>query len=124
MKTCFVSILVGFALLGLCLGQSGSKQAYERPNGYTVEDSIRGAKSYKPKAGFIPDAATAAKVAEAILIPIYGEQNIIGERPFKATLKGNTWTVAGTLPSHLVGGTAIVKLSKLDGRVLFVTHTQ
>lgn len=124
MKTSFV-LLLCFASISFCSAQSSSKQPIAKnSSGYTLKDSIRGAKSYKPRTGFIPDAATAVRVAEAILIPIYGEQNIIAERPFKATLKGSIWTVVGTLPSHLTGGTAIVKLSKADGRVLFVVHTR
>jgi len=32
--------------------------------------------SYIPPNGFVPDAATAGRIAEAIWIPIYGEQHI------------------------------------------------
>src|SRR5437016_1349511 len=112
--------LIVLAMVVICLGQTGSPAVPSKGNqAYSVEDSIRGAKSLVPKDGFIPDATTAKRVAEAILIPIYGEQDIAAQRPFEASLKGNIWLVAGTLPSHLVGGTAIVKLSKKDGRVIF-----
>jgi hypothetical protein len=76
----------------------------------------------KPKNGFVPDQATAIRIAEAVLVPIYGEKNIQSERPFKATLKNGVWTVTGTLPPQSLGGTAIVRLSKADGRILLVTH--
>ncbi len=84
-----------------------------------------------PKDGFVPDSMTAIKVAEAVLIPVYGKDKIDSERPFKATLDNGVWTVDGTLhcsdgkggvTTHCVGGTAEVKLSKADGRVLWMIH--
>ena len=89
------------------------------------------AQSYTPKDGFVPDSTTAVKVAEAVLIPVYGKEKIESERPFKATLENGVWTVEGTLhcsdakggvTTHCFGGTAQVKLSKADGRVLKMTH--
>ncbi|MFZ3215341.1 MAG: NTF2 fold immunity protein [Candidatus Acidiferrales bacterium] len=59
------------------------------------------AKSFAPKEGFVPNAETAVKVAEAVLLPVYGEEQIISERPFKAALDGDVWTVTGTL--HCAG---------------------
>src|SRR5450755_1066852 len=73
---------------------------------------------YWPASGYVPDAATAVKVGVAVLIPVYGEQKIASERPLKATLDGDVWTVEGTLycgdgkPGMCPGGTATVKLSK------------
>lgn len=83
---------------------------------------------YRPANGYVSDAATAVRVAEAVLIPVYGEQRIVAERPFKATLDGDVWTVAGTLycgdgkSEMCAGGTATVKLSKDDARVLSMIH--
>lgn len=42
---------------------------------------------YVPRAGFVPDSKTATAVAIAILTPIYGEAEVLEERPFVATLK-------------------------------------
>jgi hypothetical protein len=83
------------------------------------------APSSHPKEGSVPNAETAVKVAEAALIPVYGEKKILSERPFKATLEGDVWTVAGTLhcgAPQCVGGTAEVKISKSSGRVLHMMH--
>lgn len=83
---------------------------------------------YPPLNGYVPDAATAVKIAEAVLVPVYGEEKIISERPFKATLKGNVWTVTGSLYCGdgklglCPGGAATVKLSKDDARVFFMIH--
>ena len=81
--------------------------------------------SYKPETGFVPDEVTAIRVAEAILIPIYGESVIKWQRPFKAVLNNGIWTVKGQLevPKY-VGGVATVKLSKSDARIFWVRHTR
>ena len=89
------------------------------------------AQSYAPKDGFVPDPKTAVKIAEAVLIPVYGEKQIQSERPFKAVLENGVWTVDGTLrcsdgkggvTTMCDGGTAEVKLSKTDGRILNMIH--
>ena len=89
------------------------------------------AQSYAPKDGFVPDPKTAVKIAEAVLIPVYGEKQIESERPFKAVLENGVWTVDGTLrcpdvkggvTTMCFGGTAEVKLSKTDGRILKMIH--
>lgn len=78
--------------------------------------------SYIPERGFIPDEITALIVAEAILLPIYGENKINSEKPFKAELKGGVWYIRGTLPENLKGGTAMVEISKETGEILRVSH--
>ena len=77
--------------------------------------------SYVPKEGFVPNEKTAIRIAEAVLGPIYGEDQITKERPFGATLKEGVWTVAGHL-SMPNGGVAIAEIAKQDGRILRVTH--
>jgi hypothetical protein len=79
-------------------------------------------RGYIPKDGFVPDQHTAIRIAEAVLTPIYGEERIQGERPFRASLEKDVWTVEGFLPPGTPGGTAVCKISKKDGRVLFVMH--
>src|SRR6266576_7190435 len=82
---------------------------------------------YTPSKGFVPDSATAVRIAVAVWIPIYGERQIMSEQPFVATLKDSVWTVTGSLPrpaagEDVVGGTAVAKIAKRDGRILFVLH--
>lgn len=73
----------------------------------------------------MPNSATAARIAEAILIPIYGKALIREEQPFSARLKGRIWVVTGRLPNGATrGGVAVVELAQRDGRVLRVTHGQ
>jgi NTF2 fold immunity protein of polymorphic toxin system component len=89
------------------------------------------AQSHTPKDGFVPDSITAVKIAEAVLIPVYGKEKIESEPPFKAVLENGVWTGDGTLycpdgkggvTTTCDGGTAEVKLSKTDGRILRVIH--
>jgi len=86
---------------------------------------------YKPTSGYVPDSKTAVKIAEAVLIPVYGEKQIESERPFTATLKNGVWTVTGTLrcpdgkggtTTSCDGGVAEVQISKNDARILYMSH--
>ena len=85
----------------------------------------------KPEKGFVPDSETAVKIAEAVLVPVYGRQKIESEKPFDAELKDGVWTVSGTLrcpdgnggtTTHCVGGVAVVTISKADARILSMIH--
>lgn len=85
----------------------------------------------KPRQGYVPDSATAVRVAEAVLIPVYGKKQIESEKPFTAKLKNDVWTVAGTLhcpdgkggiTTHCSGGVAVVRISKADAHILSMIH--
>jgi hypothetical protein len=75
-----------------------------------------------PKDGFVPDKETAVKIAEAVLIPIYGSKQVQAEEPFAATLKAKVWIVSGHLPEGADGGVAEVRISKLTGEILSIRH--
>ena len=88
-----------------------------------MQISLKGAKSITPRNGFVPDESTAVKIGQAAAIAQYGEKTISQEMPFRARLYGDTWLVIGTLhPEGADGGTAVIKISKTDGRILFMTH--
>ncbi|MBP1150333.1 MULTISPECIES: YbbC/YhhH family protein [Methylocaldum] len=78
--------------------------------------------SYVPDEGFIPDEMTAVVVAEAILKPIYGVENIDRQKPLKAVLNNTVWVIKGTLPEGLMGGVAMIEISKRDAKVIRVSH--
>ena len=80
--------------------------------------------SFKPKDGYVPDAKTAIKIAVAVWEPIYGEDKIAGEKPYRAHLANGVWTVEGSLPAGSVGGVAIAEIAKDDGKILRVSHGQ
>ncbi len=79
----------------------------------------------KPKDGFVPDAATAIKIAVAVWEPIFGERQIAGEKPFRARLLTNTvWKVEGSLPPQSMGGVATAIIAKDDGKIIYVSHSK
>jgi hypothetical protein len=86
---------------------------------------------YQPPSGYVPDSKTAVKIAEAVLIPVYGEKQIESERPLNAKLKRGLWIVTGTLRCPdgkggttmvCAGGVAEVRISKDDARISFMSH--
>lgn len=87
--------------------------------------------AYTPPKGFVPDAATAVRIAEAVLIPVYGERKVESERPFKAALNDKVWTVTGSLhctdgnggvTTNCFGGVATVQISKSNARIISMAH--
>ncbi len=78
--------------------------------------------NYKPKEGYVPDAETEIAIAVAVWNPIYGKEHIAKEKPYTAILSKGIWTVMGSLPKGVRGGTAIAEISKDDGRILRVIH--
>jgi hypothetical protein len=78
--------------------------------------------NYKPAAGYVPDAATAIRIAVTVWEPIYGEKQIASEAPFRAVLIGDVWVVEGTLPKGYKGGVAVAEISKNDATVLRISH--
>jgi NTF2 fold immunity protein len=122
---------IGSALLLLAFflggGEALQPQSQNKPmdEWKALEISLKGAKSIHPKDGFVPDESTAIKMGEAAAVAQYGKKTIAGERPFRAQLSGETWIVKGTLhPQGALGGTAVIKLSKADGRILLMIHQE
>jgi hypothetical protein len=80
--------------------------------------------SYMPRNGFVPDSTTAVRIAEAIWAPIYGDSQIIAQRPYHAILRNGRWTVSGSLPPNQPGGVPVAVISKRDGRIIRVSHSK
>lgn len=89
--------------------------------------------TYRPKEGYVPDSATALKIAEAVLISVYGAKQIKSEQPFTARLKDGVWIVSGMLrcsggtsgtTASCEGGVAVVKISKGDAPIVSMIHGQ
>ena len=78
--------------------------------------------SYVPKNGFVSDEEIAMKMAELIAKKIYGDARVDAQKPFQAALNGEVWKISGTIPPNFLGGTFEVYLSKVDGRIIRVTH--
>src|ERR1700712_1423926 len=97
-----------FLLLGCCVAMSCNAE----PDRYAPPD------------GYVPDAATAIKIAVAVWEPIYGREHIERMKPFEAKLHDGVWTVTGSLPDdpNLNGGVPEADIAKKDGRILRVIH--
>lgn len=71
----------------------------------------------------VPDAATATAIAFAIALPVYGKKQIESELPLHAVLKGQIWSVQGTLPKEwTTGGTVTIEIDKTSGKILYLMH--
>ena len=78
----------------------------------------------------MPTADVAIAIAEAVLVPVYGKNVVISERPFHAILKDHLWIVTGTVPCEgappgavCPGGNAEVRISKKTGRIVYMMHS-
>lgn len=89
----------------------------------TVKIRAAGHHSSEPRRDYVPDEKTAIAIAVAVWTPIYGEEKVKSEKPFKATLENGAWTVYGSLPhGYTRGGTVEAKISKDSGCILLITH--
>lgn len=78
--------------------------------------------SYKPATGYVPDAATAIRIAVAVWEPIYGPARIAAQQPFHAQLHDGVWRVEGSLPPGRNGGVALAEIARDNGAILRVSH--
>lgn len=104
------------------------KQGVEPKGVFVPEDPKQGV---EPKEGFVPTADVARAIAEAVLVPVYGKETMLAERPFQAALKKDVWIVTGSVPCEnppagatCPGGAAEVRISRKTGRILYMTHSQ
>jgi hypothetical protein len=108
--------ILSLALLtsvGLAYGASAS----------AIQGSKQEGVGYTPPGGMIPDAETAKLVANIVLSRIYGSKLIQEEQPFRVALREGVWIVMGkSLPPDTAGGVAVIKISKADGRIMYVMH--
>jgi len=77
---------------------------------------------FQLKGGVIGDEKTAAAVALAYLVPIYGEAAMRREIPLRGKLSDGIWTVSGTLPHGSIGGAAQILICQRNGAVLSIIH--
>jgi hypothetical protein len=75
-----------------------------------------------PKEGLVPDRETAIKIAEVVLFRLYGERDIISQRPYKVTEHGDIWLISGTLKEGDLGSVFGVAISKQTGAILHLEH--
>jgi hypothetical protein len=80
-----------------------------------------------PKRGYVPTEAVAIAIAEAILAPIHGAEDVAKQRPFTAELQNGAWFVYGTGPQpyktgstiHVtMGGQMFIRVDKYTGAIV------
>jgi len=73
---------------------------------------------------YVPNKETAIKIAEAILIPIYGNE-VLNKKPFTVKLINcKVWHVEGSIGLDELGGVPIIEIQKSDCKILKITHTK
>ncbi|MCC9043947.1 YbbC/YhhH family protein [Myroides sp. M-43] len=76
-----------------------------------------------PIDGFIPNDSTAVRIAETMLYKVYGENNIVRQRPYNIALKQDSiWCIQGNLPEGWEGGVFYIELNKNNGKVEKMFH--
>jgi len=71
----------------------------------------------------ISDSQTAVKIAEDILFKIYGEENIVKQRPYNVNYVEDYYIINGTMPAEVaIGGTFLIIISSKDGKIIKLTH--
>lgn len=69
----------------------------------------------------IKNKDTAIKIAESILFDIYGKENILKQQPYESYLIENHWVISGTLQKGYSGGTFLIIINALNGKVIKIT---
>jgi hypothetical protein len=94
-----------------------------------IATTLSSGPGHQPPEGFVPNSEAAIKIMEAVLIPVCGKEKMESERPFLAELKDRVWTVTGS--NHCPGGkdcrdggSATLKISKSDARILSLTFSR
>jgi hypothetical protein len=75
-----------------------------------------------PKEGYVPDKDTAIKIAEVILIRLYGERDVTSQKPYVVTEDENIWWVCGTLKKDELGSSFSIAISRQTAAVLYLEH--
>lgn len=78
---------------------------------------------YDPPEGFVPDAETAEKMAEILLIRVLSEREVELQRPLRVTFKDGVWIVRGTERPRL-GGVSEMHISKRDAQIVYYKQEQ
>ena len=78
------------------------------------------------RGGIVNNPTTALKISEILIEDIYGEDELLMQRPFKVEDKGDRWLIIGTpdRSKEIEGpGPARVIINKKDGRIIDIIGT-
>ena len=128
MKTIILYLVVIFITLNFYPQKSQVICKSELLENNILKDTITTISKNTITRDYVPDEETAKKIAEAIWIPIYGEEHILKQRPYKVKLVNDIWVVEGLIPEpyrydpRVRGGGAYIEIRKKDCKILKVTH--
>lgn len=77
---------------------------------------------YRPEEGYVPDADTAVRIAEAVLERAYGSDMLNSQRPLRVMLADTHWIIVGTIPEDALGGVVRIDIERANGTILRVEH--
>lgn len=93
----------------------------EKQLDYALTDST-GHNCIDNKRIIIKTKETAISVVEPILFDLYGKENIINQKPYKASNIRNYWIIEGSLPKDYLGGTFFIIVDSRNGEIIKITH--
>jgi hypothetical protein len=111
----------------VAIGHNGYEEVYYVKHGdeYLVNnmtDEQMAERGVPRSRGYVPDAATAIRIAEAVWEPIYGAARLARERPFQADLADCTWIVRGRKVPGTQNGALIAEIDERDARILRIGY--
>lgn len=75
-----------------------------------------------PKEGLVPDKETAIKIAEVVLLRLYGEEDIVSQRPYQVREEREIWWICGTQKDKELGSVFGVAISRQTAAILYLEH--
>lgn len=63
-------------------------------------------------------------IIEPVLFSIYGEENILKQKPYEIYFLNDYWIAMGTLPESSLGGTFRIIVKGSTGEVIEITHSK
>ena len=115
------SLMIG----GICYHKTISAQTATPTSSRRPEEVPKWIQDYRvplPKEGLVPDKETAIKIAEVVLFRLYGEENIIAQRPYKVKKDDDIWWISGTLKPNELGSAFNIAISKQTSAILHLEH--
>ena len=111
-------VVLAIALAAQFLGSdSSAAENLKRGKGGVKTPDV----GFRPPNGLVPDSDTAIAIARIVAVRAFGER-IRGQEPLVAREFPEYWEVEGSLHPEASGGVVMVRLSKSDGRILFVDY--
>jgi NTF2 fold immunity protein len=98
------------------LGEEAVRKEYEKSLADSTSHNM-----VDNKLDIVKDEATAIKIAEAILVNIYGQECLDRERPYEIYRFDRHWVLRGTMAEEL-GGTFLIIIDAKTAEVLRITH--